>query len=77
MAFSYSSTNNPAPKQDVPQSVDSNAWRLAEEAVRARNGGFAGVSEETKQRQIKEAYDQLQENNAAAAKWEGTETNNN
>jgi hypothetical protein len=73
MAFGFSSTNNPAPDADVPKDndIDPEAWRRAEEAVRARNGGFAGVSDEGKYNQIKEAYDLLVENNKKAADWEG------
>lgn len=75
MAWKTNSTNDPAPIQDVPKgdNTDTDAWRLAEEAVRARNGGFSGVSEEGKRRQIQEAYDQIVATNDQARKWEGTE----
>lgn len=71
-SFRFSSSNNPAPNQDVPDKpqIDDLAWKRAEEAVRARNGGFAGVSPEGKYRQIKAAYDLLVESNQQASKWE-------
>jgi hypothetical protein len=75
MAFQFASTNDPAPKKDIPKTsnVDPETWRRAEEAVRARNGGFSGVSEEGKRAQIQDAYDQIVESNDQAAKWEGKE----
>jgi hypothetical protein len=69
----FSSTNDPAPKQDIPQgdNIDQDTWKLAEESVRSRNGGFSGVSAEGKYRQIKQAYDQITDNTQKAADWEG------
>lgn len=73
MAISFGSTNNPAPKQDIPfgDNIDPDAWKVAEDLVRARNGGFSGVSEQGKFNQIKAAYDQILETNKKAAEWEG------
>lgn len=75
MAIRFSSTNSPAPDTDVPagDNIDKEAWKQAEEAVRGRNGGFSGVSDEAKYKQIKEAYDQNAETAKKAAEWEGTE----
>lgn len=71
--FNFSSTNNPAPAADIPKgdNIDADAWKMAEESVRGRNGGFSGVSEEGKYRQIKEAYDQIVDNTQKANDWEG------
>ncbi len=57
----------------IGDNIDQEGWKMAEQAVLSRVGGWAGVSEEAKYRQIKEAYDQLVENNKAAAVWEGKE----
>ena len=75
MAWRFSSSNNPAPDADIPagDNIDQDAWRLAEETVRSKNGGFGGISKEQKHKQIKEAYDQIAGHNAQARKWEGTE----
>jgi hypothetical protein len=69
----FGGTNNPAPLSDVPQDtdIDPATWQIAEDLVRSRNGGFAGVSEQGKYNQIKEAYDQIVENNKKATAWEG------
>lgn len=75
MAWRYSSTNNPAPDADIPEgdNIDPDAWRMAEEAVRSKNGGFGGITKEQKYKQIKEAYDQIAGETTKARKWEGTE----
>lgn len=73
MAYTFNSTANPAPDKDVPagSNIDADAWKVAEELVRARNGGFSGVSPQGKYLQIREAYDQMRETNDKAIKWEG------
>lgn len=80
MAFwdSNNGDNTGSPSTDVnneniPEGRDPEAWRMAEQSALSKLGGWAGVSEEGKQAQIQEAYDQLEENNRKARAWEGKE----
>lgn len=57
--------------QDTKKSVNKEVWDQAEAAVRNKNGGFAGLSDEGKRAQIQEAYDQMVGNDEQTKKWAG------
>lgn len=63
--------SKPEQKSEPKETVNKELWAAAEQAVRNKNGGFAGVSPEGRKRQIQEQYDQMVANDQATKAWAG------